>query len=62
MRHIARLTQKCLLVPILLIVYLPIPASSSDAQGNYVALGGVEHHVTHFSKHGAIVSICPIDS
>jgi hypothetical protein len=39
MLHTARLTIVYLLVPILLLMCIPIPGSSSDAQGNYVALG-----------------------
>ena len=35
----ARPTIVFLLVPMLLLLYMPIPGSSSDAQGNYVALG-----------------------
>ena len=39
MLHTPRLTVLYLLVPILLLMLMPIPVSSSDAQGNYVALG-----------------------
>ena len=39
MRHTARPTILSLLVSILLIMFMPVPGSSSDAQGNYVALG-----------------------
>jgi hypothetical protein len=28
-----------LLIPVLLLLYMPIPGSSSDAKGNYIALG-----------------------
>ena len=39
MRHTARLTTVCLLVPMLLLMCMPIPGSSRDAKGNYVAVG-----------------------
>ena len=39
MLHTARLTTGYLLVPIILIMFMPMPGSSSDAKGNYVALG-----------------------
>src|SRR2546430_4992983 len=39
MRHTARLTRIHLLVPVLLLLFVLIPESSSDAKGNYVALG-----------------------
>ena len=39
MLHTARLSIGCLLVPILLLLCMPISGSSSDVQGNYVALG-----------------------
>jgi hypothetical protein len=39
MRHTARLTPACLFIPIVLIMFMPVPGSSSDAKGNYVALG-----------------------
>ena len=39
MRHIAQLNPINILVPILLLVCMPVPGSSSDAQGNFVALG-----------------------
>ncbi len=39
MLHTARLTLVHLLAPILLIMFMPVPGNSSDAQGNYVALG-----------------------
>jgi hypothetical protein len=39
MRHTARLTMICFLVPTLLLLSMAIPVSGSDAQGNYVALG-----------------------
>ena len=39
MRHTARLTTVHLLVPVLLLLCMPIPGSSSDVKGNYVALG-----------------------
>jgi hypothetical protein len=39
MLHTARLTMVYLLVPILLLLCMPIPGSSSDAKGNYVAFG-----------------------
>jgi hypothetical protein len=38
-RHTARLTVLYLLVPILLLMLMPVPVGSSDAKGNYVALG-----------------------
>ena len=40
MRHTARLTIVHLVVPVLSLWAMPIPGSSSDAQGNEVALGG----------------------
>ena len=39
MLHTARLTIVHLLVSLLLLMLMPIPGSSSDAKGNYVALG-----------------------
>src|SRR6266496_2723079 len=39
MLRTARLTIVNFLIPILLLMYLPIPGSSSDTKGNYVALG-----------------------
>ena len=39
MLHTARLTMVCLLVPLLSLLCMPIHGSSSDAKGNYVALG-----------------------
>jgi len=39
MHHKARLTMLYLLVPVLLFLCMSIPGSSSDAKGNYVALG-----------------------
>jgi hypothetical protein len=39
MRHTARLTLAHLFVPILWLMCMPISGSSSDAKGNYVALG-----------------------
>src|SRR5262249_40598681 len=39
MLHTARLTTGYLLVPIILIMFMPMPGSSSDAKGNYVVLG-----------------------
>ena len=39
MLHITRLTVIHLLVPILLLMCMPLPGSSRDAKGNYVALG-----------------------
>jgi hypothetical protein len=39
MLYTTRLTIGYLLVPILLLMLLPVPGSSSDAKGNYVALG-----------------------
>ena len=39
MLHTARLTMAHLLVPMLLLICMPIPGSSRDAKGNYVALG-----------------------
>jgi hypothetical protein len=39
MLHTIRLTMSCLVVPVLLLLCMPIPGSSSDAKGNYVALG-----------------------
>ncbi|SRR5713101_9088370 len=37
MLHTARLSIIYLLVPILLLMFMPIPGSSSDVKGNYVA-------------------------
>ena len=39
MPHTARFTIVQILVPVLLLLYIPIPGSSRDAKGNYVALG-----------------------
>src|SRR5215813_8966275 len=39
MRHPTRLTIVQLFVPILLLMFMPLPGSSRDAKGNYVALG-----------------------
>ena len=39
MLHTARLTIVYLLVPVFWLLCMPLPGSSSDAQGNYVALG-----------------------
>ena len=39
MLHTARSTLAYLLVPILLLMWLPFPVRGSDAKGNYVALG-----------------------
>jgi hypothetical protein len=39
MRHIARPAILYFLVPILVLIFIPVPVSSSDAKGNYVALG-----------------------
>ena len=39
MRHTARLITIYFLVPVLWLLCMPIPGSSSDAKGNYVALG-----------------------
>jgi hypothetical protein len=39
MLYTTRLTIGYLLVPILLLMLVPVPGSSSDAKGNYVALG-----------------------
>ena len=39
MLHTARLTMVYLLVPVLAFLCMPIPGSSSDVKGNYVALG-----------------------
>jgi hypothetical protein len=39
MLHTARLTILHLLVSIIILLLTPVPGSSSDAQGNYVALG-----------------------
>ena len=39
MLHTTRLTMACLVVPILLLLCIPIPGSSSDVKGNDVALG-----------------------
>ena len=39
MRHTARLTMAQLLVPVLVLLCMSTPGSSSDAKGNYVALG-----------------------
>src|SRR5215813_661561 len=39
MLQTARLTIVYLLVPVLALLWLPLPGSGSDAKGNYVALG-----------------------
>ena len=39
MLYRARLTMVYLVVPILWLMYMPIPVSGDDANGNYVALG-----------------------
>ena len=39
MRHTAQLTTIYLLVPVIWLLCMPLPGSSSDAKGNYVALG-----------------------
>jgi hypothetical protein len=39
MLQTARLTMVYLVIPILLLMFMPIPGSSSNAKGNYVALG-----------------------
>jgi hypothetical protein len=39
MHHTARLTIRYLLMPILLLMLVPVPVRSSDAKGNYAALG-----------------------
>ena len=39
MLHMTRLTMVYFLVPILLLMCMPLPGSSRDAKGNYVALG-----------------------
>ena len=39
MLRTTRLAIICLVVPVLLLVLMPLPGSSSDAKGNYVALG-----------------------
>ena len=39
MLHTARPTIVYLLIPMFLLLFMPTPGSSSDAQGNYVALG-----------------------
>jgi hypothetical protein len=39
MLHLIRLIMVYLLVPVLLLLCMPLPGSSSDAHGNYVALG-----------------------
>ena len=39
MLYTTRLTIGYLLVPIFLLMLVPVPGSSSDAKGNYVALG-----------------------
>jgi hypothetical protein len=39
MRHTARPTIVRLLVPVLLLTFMPLPVRGSDAKGNYVALG-----------------------
>jgi hypothetical protein len=39
MRYTARLTMAYLWVPVLLLLCMPLPGSSRDAKGNYVALG-----------------------
>ena len=39
MLYTARLTIVRLVVPILLLLFMSVPGSSSDVKGNYVALG-----------------------
>ena len=39
MRHTARLTMVSLVVPVLVLLCMSTPGNSSDAKGNYVALG-----------------------
>ena len=39
MRHTARLTTVYLVVPLLLLMCMPLPGSSSDVKSNYVVLG-----------------------
>jgi hypothetical protein len=59
MVHTARLTMLCLSFPILLLMCIPIPESSSDAKGNYVALGfGLEscQSFLHARSHGLALS------
>jgi hypothetical protein len=55
MLHTARLSIIYLLVPVLLLFFIPVSGSSSDAKGNYVALGfGLESCNTFVqaSAHG----------
>jgi hypothetical protein len=49
----ARLNSIYLWVPILLLMLLPVPGSSSDAKGNYVALGFGLESCTSFIQASA---------
>jgi hypothetical protein len=49
----ARLNSISLWVPILLLMLLPVPESSSDAKGNYVALGFGLESCTSFIQASA---------
>jgi hypothetical protein len=54
MRHTARLTMAQLLVPVLVLLCMSTPGSSSDAKGNYVALGfGLESCQTFLQARGS---------
>jgi hypothetical protein len=51
MLHPARLTTVYLMVPILLLLVMPAPGSSCDAQGKYVTLGmGLESCQTFLAQ------------
>ena len=53
MLHTARRTIVYFLVPMLLLLLMPVPGSSSDAKGNYVALGfGLESCQTFLQARG----------
>ena len=39
MRHRARPAIRYFLLPILVLIFIPVPVSSGDTKGNYVALG-----------------------
>ena len=61
MRHTARSTMLYFLIPILLLMLVPVPVSSSDAQGNYVALGfGLESCQTFLQARSKGLDLSPI--
>ena len=63
MRHTARLTMACLLVPLLSLLCMPIPGSSSDAKGNDVALGfGLESCQTFRQARSNGLNFRPVSS